>query len=444
MLKNIPELLEAKQFAELRKILAEANIVDIAELFDELSEEDSVRIFRLLPKSEAADVFSYMETDAQKRIVDGITDRELSGIVDDLFLDDAVDFIEEMPANVVKRVLASAGGQKRALINRFLQYEEDSAGGLMTIEFVGLKKEMTVSAAFDTIRRTGPDKETIYTCYVMDENRKLEGIVSVKTLLLSPQDALVGDIMEPRVVFVSTDDDKEEIVNIFQKYDLLSLPVVDRERRLVGIITIDDAVEVLQQENTEDFELMAAVTPSETPYLKTGVFSHARRRVFWLLLLMLSSAFAGTILTRFQDSFAVMPILVSFMPMLMNTGGNCGSQASTLIIRGLSLGEIRGRDTLRVWWREIRIAILVGIVLAAVNLVRIWLFYDHNFALGLSVSLSLLATVVIAKSVGCLLPIGAKKLGLDPAIMASPIITTVVDICALALYFSVAKMILGI
>lgn len=444
MLKNIPELLEAKQFAELRKILAEANIVDIAELFDELSEEDSVRIFRLLPKSEAADVFSYMETDAQKRIVDGITDRELSGIVDDLFLDDAVDFIEEMPANVVKRVLASAGGQKRALINRFLQYEEDSAGGLMTIEFVGLKKEMTVSAAFDTIRRTGPDKETIYTCYVMDENRKLEGIVSVKTLLLSPKDALVGDIMEPRVVFVSTDDDKEEIVNIFQKYDLLSLPVVDRERRLVGIITIDDAVEVLQQENTEDFELMAAVTPSETPYLKTGVFSHARRRVFWLLLLMLSSAFAGTILTRFQDSFAVMPILVSFMPMLMNTGGNCGSQASTLIIRGLSLGEIRGRDTLRVWWREIRIAILVGIVLAAVNLVRIWLFYDHNFALGLSVSLSLLATVIIAKSVGCLLPIGAKKLGLDPAIMASPIITTVVDICALALYFSVAKMILGI
>ncbi len=444
MLKNIPELLAARQYADLRKILAEANIVDVAELFDELSEEDSVLVFRLLPKSEAADVFSYMEKDAQKRIVDGITDRELSGIIDNLFLDDAVDFIEEMPANVVKRVLASAGGQKRALINRFLQYEEDTAGSLMTIEFVGLKKEMTVASAFDTIRRTGPDKETIYTCYVMDENRKLEGIVSVKTLLLSSQDALVGDIMEPRVVFVSTDDDKQEIVNIFQKYDLLSLPVVDRERRLVGIITIDDAVEVLQQENTEDFELMAAVTPSEDPYLKTGVISHARRRVFWLLLLMLSSAFSGTILTRFQDAFAVMPILVSFMPMLMNTGGNCGSQASTLIIRGLSLGEIQGRDTLRVWWREVRIALLVGIVLAAVNLARIWFFYDHDLALGLSVSISLLATVIIAKSVGCLLPIGAKKLGLDPAIMASPIITTVVDICALALYFSVATVILGI
>ncbi len=444
MLQNIPELLAERRYAALRKILAEANIVDVAELFDELPEESCVLVFRLLPKETAADVFSYMEKDAQKRIVDGITDRELSGIIDDLFLDDAVDFIEEMPANVVKRVLASAGGQKRALINRFLRYKEDSAGSLMTIEFVGLKKEMTVSAAFDTIRRTGPDKETIYTCYVMDENRKLEGIVSVKTLLLSPMDALVGDIMDTHVVFVSTEDDREEIVNIFQKYDLLSLPVVDLERRLVGIITIDDAVEVLQQENTEDFSLMAAVTPSETPYLKTGVFSHARRRVFWLLLLMLSSAFSGTILTRFQDSFAVMPILVSFMPMLMNTGGNCGSQASTLIIRGLSLGEIRGRDTLRVWWREVRVAVLVGVVLALVNLVRIWLFYDHDMNLGLSVSVSLLATVVIAKSVGCLLPIGAKKLGLDPAIMASPIITTVVDICALALYFSVAKMILHI
>ncbi len=444
MLEKILELMENRRFAEVRKLLAEANIVDVAELFDELDDTESVLVFRLLPKGTAADVFSYMEPDAQKHIVEGITDRELSGILDDLFLDDAVDFIEEMPANVVKRVLANADGQKRALINRFLQYEEDSAGSLMTIEFVGLKKEMTVAAAFDTIRRTGPDKETIYTCYVMDENRKLEGIVSVKTLLLSDMQATVGDIMDTQVMFVSTDDDKEDIANIFQKYDFLSLPVVDRERRLVGIITIDDAVEVLQQENTEDFEIMAGMTPSEAPYLKTGVFSHARRRVFWLLLLMLSSVFAGTILTKFQDSFAVMPILVSFMPMLMNTGGNCGSQASTLIIRGLSLGEIRGRDALRVWWREVRIAVLVGIVLAAVNLLRIWLFYDHNFALGAAVSLSLLATVIIAKSVGCLLPIGAKKLGLDPAIMASPIITTIVDICALALYFTVAKMILHI
>lgn len=444
MLKNIQELLSARQYAQLRKILAEANIVDMAELFAELPEESCVLVFRLLPKETAADVFSYIEPDAQKRIVDGITDRELSGIIDDLFLDDAVDFIEEMPANVVKRVLASAGGQKRALINRFLRYQEDSAGSLMTIEFVGLKKEMTVAAAFDTIRRTGPDKETIYTCYVMDENRKLEGIVSVKTLLLSAQDALVGEIMDTQVIFVSTDDDKEDVANIFQKYDFLSLPVVDRERRLVGIITIDDAVEVLQQENTEDISLMAAVTPSEAPYLKTSVLSHARGRVFWLLLLMLSSTFSGAILTRFEDSFAVMPVLVSFMPMLMNTGGNCGSQSSALIIRGLSLGEIRGRDTLRIWWCEVRVAVLVGVVLAVVNMARIWLFYDHNTALGLAVSISLLATVIIAKSVGCLLPIGAKKLGLDPAIMASPIITTVVDICALALYFSVAKMVLHI
>ena len=429
---------------EIRARLEEANIVDIAELFDEVDDEYIVVIFRLLPKGMAADVFSYMETDTQKHIVESITDRELSGIIDELFLDDAVDFIEEMPANVVKRVLANTDRQKRALINRFLNYEEDSAGSLMTIEFVGLKKEMTVREAFDTIRRTGPDKETIYTCYVMNENRKLEGIVSAKDLMLAHIDEKVEDIMDTNVIYVSTDEDRETIANLFQKYDFLSLPVVDRERRLVGIITIDDAVEALQQENTEDFELMAAMTPSEAPYLKTGVFDHARRRVLWLILLMLSSIFAGSILTKFQDSFAVMPILVSFMPMLMNTGGNCGSQASTLIIRGLSLGEIEGRDAFKVWWREVRIAVLCGVVLALVSLLRIYLFYDHNFALGLVVALSLLATVIIAKSVGCLLPIGAKKLGLDPAIMASPIITTIVDICALALYFTIAKMILHI
>jgi len=443
MLTTITELLESKKYADVRTILAEGNTVDIAELFDELSENDAVLVFRLLPKEIAADVFSYMETDAQMHIVESITDRELSGILDDLFIDDAVDFIEEMPANVVKRVLKNTTGEKRALINRFLKYEEDTAGSLMTIEFVGLKKEMTVQDAFDTIRRTGPDKETIYTCYVMNENRRLEGIVSVKTLLLSDKEALIGDIMDTNVIFVSTDDDKEEITSIFQKYDFLSLPVVDRERRLVGIITIDDAVEALQQENTEDFELMAAMTPSEAPYLKISAFGHAKRRVFWLLLLMLSSAISGTILEAFQDSFAVMPILVSFIPMLMNTGGNCGSQASTLIIRGLSLGEIQGRDTLRVWWREARVAVLCGVVLAGVNLLRIWLF-DGDFILGFVVSISLLATVILAKSVGCLLPIGAKKLGLDPAIMASPIITTIVDICALALYFSVAKVILHI
>lgn len=443
MLKTTLDLLSSRRYGALRTLLADSNIVDIAELFDELDENDSLLVFRLLPKEMAADVFSYMDKDAQKHIVESITDRELSGIIENLFLDDAVDFIEEMPASVVKRVLKNATGEKRALLNRFLNYAEDSAGSLMTIEFVGLKKEMTVQDAFDTIRRTGPDKETIYTCYVMDENRKLEGIVSVKTLLLSDKDAKIASIMDTQVIFVSTDDDKEEITALFQKYDFLSLPVVDRERRLVGIITIDDAVEALQQENTEDFELMAALTPSEEPYLKTGVFGHARRRVVWLLLLMLSSALSGTILTSFEDAFKVMPILVSFIPMLMNTGGNCGSQASTLIIRGLSLGEIEGRDTLRVWWREARVAVLCGIVLSCVNLLRIWIF-EGDFLLGLVVSVSLLATVVLAKSVGCLLPIGAKKLGLDPAIMASPIITTIVDICALALYFTVAKFMLHI
>ena len=444
MLEKILELVGNRQFSAVRAMLADANIVDVAELFESLDEADAVVVFRLLPKEKAADVFSYMSKEIQKRIVEGITDVELSGIVQDLFIDDAVDFIEEMPANVVRRVLSNTNHETRALINRFLQYKEDSAGSLMTIEFVGLKKEMTVADAFSTIRKTGPDKETIYTCYVMDDRRKLEGIVTVKDLLLSDSAALVGDIMDTKVIFVSTDDDKEEIAGLFQKYDFLSLPVVDKERRLVGIITIDDAVEVLQQENTEDFEIMAAVTPSEAPYLKTSVFSHAKHRVVWLMLLMLSATFSGAILAKFETSFQVLPSLVTFLPMLMDTGGNCGAQASTLVIRGLALGEIRGKDFLKVWWKEIRVAMLVGLVLALINIIRTWLIYDHNLLLAVSVSMSLFITVMIAKSVGCLLPIAAKQLRLDPAIMASPLITTVVDACALMVYFSIAKLVLHI
>ncbi|MDD6309183.1 MAG: magnesium transporter [Clostridia bacterium] len=444
MLEKILELVGNRQFSAVRAMLADANIVDVAELFESLDEADAVVVFRLLPKEKAADVFSYMSKEIQKRIVEGITDVELSGIVQDLFIDDAVDFIEEMPANVVRRVLSNTNHETRALINRFLQYKEDSAGSLMTIEFVGLKKEMTVADAFSTIRKTGPDKETIYTCYVMDDRRKLEGIVTVKDLLLSDSAALVGDIMDTKVIFVSTDDDKEEIAGLFQKYDFLSLPVVDKERRLVGIITIDDAVEVLQQENTEDFEIMAAVTPSEAPYLKTSVFSHAKHRVVWLMLLMLSATFSGAILAKFETAFQVLPSLVTFLPMLMDTGGNCGAQASTLVIRGLALGEIRGKDFLKVWWKEIRVAMLVGLVLALINIIRTWLIYDHNLLLAVAVSMSLFITVMIAKSVGCLLPIAAKQLRLDPAIMASPLITTMVDACALMVYFSIAKLVLHI
>ena len=444
MLEKILELTAQHRFQEVRRLLEEMNAVDVAELFESLEEAEAVMVFRLLPKREAAEVFSYMSADVQKNIVQGITDRELSVIIDDLFIDDAVDFIEEMPASVVKRVLANADRETRTLINRFLQYEEDSAGSLMTIEFVGLKKEMTVQDAFETIRRTGPDKETIYTCYVMSPSRKLEGVVTVKDLLLNDYQTLVGDIMDTHVIYAQTDDDKEEIANLFHKYDFLSLPVVDKERRLVGIITIDDAVEVLQQENTEDFEIMAAVTPSEAPYLKTSVFEHAKNRTLWLLLLMLSATLSGAILTRFQTAFEVMPILVSFIPMLMNTGGNCGSQASTLMIRGLALGEIRARDFLRVWFKEIRVALIVGLALAFINIFYTYFLYGHNLLLAVAVSVSLYATVLIAKSIGCLLPIGAEKLKLDPALMASPIITTLVDICALFIYFTVAKAILNL
>ena len=443
MYEKVKNLLDERKFSAIREVLSEENPVDVALMFEEVEEEDFIRIFRLLPKEEAADVFSYMSKESQQMVVQFITDRELSGIIDELFLDDTVDLIEEMPANVVKKVLANTSREKRALINRFLQYKEDSAGSLMTIEFVDLKKEMTVEEAFAHIRKTGVDKETIYTCYVTDKNRKLEGVLTVKDLLLSDYKDILGDIMDTNVIYAHTEDDKENVANTFNKYDLLSLPVVDREERLVGIVTIDDAIDVIQEENTEDFEKMAAITPSDEPYLKTKVTHHAKNRVIWLLVLMVSATFTGAIITRFENAFTVLPALVSFIPMLMDTGGNCGSQTSTLIIRGMALDEIRGRDFLRVWWKEISVAVLVGAVLAAFNIVRIYLLNGRDIFLALTVSLSLYATVIIAQSVGCLLPIGAKKIGLDPAVAASPIITTIVDACALSIYFMIAKAILG-
>jgi len=441
--EKVKELLNERKISAIREVFSNENPVDIALMFEDIPEEDFVRIFRLLPKGEAADVFSYMSKEAQQTAVELITDRELSGIIDELFLDDTVDLIEEMPANVVKRVLANTDRQKRALINRFLQYKDDSAGSIMTIEFVDLKKEMTVEEAFAHIRRTGVDKETIYTCYVTDKNRKLEGVVTVKTLLLSDYSDCIGDIMDTNIIFATTEDDKEGVANDFNKYDLLSIPVVDKETRLVGIITIDDAVDVIQEENTEDFEKMAAITPSDEPYLKTKVTMHAKNRVVWLLILMISATFTGAIITMFESAFTVLPALVSFIPMLMDTGGNCGSQTSTLVIRGMALGEIRGRDVFMVWWKEVSVALLVGAVLAIFNIVRIYLLNGRDISLALAVSLSLYATVIIAQSVGCLLPIGAKKIGLDPAVAASPIITTIVDACALTIYFMIAKSILG-
>lgn len=444
MHKNLSELILNRDFQAVKDALSEMNVVDIAELFESLSEEDVLKIFRLMPKEMAAEAFAYMSKDMQQQIVESITDRELSGIIDELFLDDTVDFIEEMPANVVKKVLANATESKRRLINQFLQYHEDSAGSLMTIEFVNLKKEMTVLEAFAQIRRTGVDKETIYTCYVTDKNRKLEGCVTAKTLLLSDESAKIGDIMDTNVIFAYTSDDKEDIAKIFHKYNLLSIPVVDMEKRLVGIITIDDAIEVLQDENTEDFEKMAAVTPSEKPYLKTSALTHSKHRIPWLFILMISATFTGTIITKFESAFKIVPALVAFIPMLMDTGGNCGSQVSTLIIRGMALNEIRGRDVFRVWWKEIRVSLIIGVVLASVNGVRIWLMQGRDLTLSFTVALSLMATVIISESVGCLLPIAAKQLKVDPAIMAAPIITTVIDAFSLMIYFSIAKAVMGI
>ncbi len=385
-----------------------------------------------------------MSSEAQKNIVESMTDRELSGIIDELFLDDTVDLIEEMPASVVKKVLANTFGEKRSLIYRFLEYKEDSAGSIMTIEFVDLKKEMTVEKAFEHIRKTGVDKETIYTCYVIDANRVLEGVITVKDLLLAAPSDIVGDIMDTNIIYATTDEDKEDVAHIFHKYDFMSLPVVDKEKRLVGIVTFDDAMDVMEEENTEDFEKMAAIMPSERPYLKTSIFEHAKHRIVWLMVLMISATFTGAIISSFEDAFKVIPVLVAFIPMLMDTGGNSGSQTSTLIIRGMALGEIEGRDVLRVWWHEIAVSLILGAALAAVSILKTYFLNGRDMWLSITVSLSLYATVIIAQSIGCLLPIAVKKVGLDPAVAASPIITTIVDACALSIYFAVAKAFMGL
>ena len=444
MYEKISELLTGRKFAEIRKLLSDANPVDIAQMFEELDEEDVIRVFRLLPKEVAAETFSYMSSEAQKNIVESMTDRELSGIIDELFLDDTVDLIEEMPASVVKKVLANTFGEKRSLINRFLQYKEDSAGSIMTIEFVDLKKEMTVEKAFEHIRKTGVDKETIYTCYVIDANRVLEGVITVKDLLLAAPSDIVDDIMDTNIIYATTDEDKEDVAHIFHKYDFMSLPVVDKEKRLVGIVTFDDAMDVMEEENTEDFEKMAAIMPSERPYLKTSIFEHAKHRIVWLMVLMISATFTGAIISSFEDAFKVIPVLVAFIPMLMDTGGNSGSQTSTLIIRGMALGEIEGRDVLRVWWHEIAVSLILGAALASVSILKTYFLNGGNIRLSVTVSLSLYATVIIAQSIGCLLPIAVKKVGLDPAVAASPIITTIVGACALSIYFAVAKTFMGL
>lgn len=441
--EEVIELLENKRYTNLYKYLKQLNNQDISLLFEELSPEDIVLLFRLLPKDEAAEVFSYMDPDLQEQLINNLTDKELKLVIDELFMDDTVDLIEEMPSNVVKRILKTVNKEDRKTINELLKYPSDSAGSIMTTEFVDLKINMTVEDAFKKIKKIGLNKETVYTCYVLDIKRVIIGIVDIKDLLLADRDALIKDIMETNVVTVNTLEDKEEVTKLFDKYDLVALPVVDKENRLVGIVTIDDAIDVLQDETTEDFELMAAMTPTEDSYFKTSVFKHARNRILWLLLLMVSSMITGGILTHYEEAFAAVPLLVSFIPMIMGTGGNCGSQSSTLIIRGMAVDEIEPKDFFRAIWKEFRVALLAGTALAIVNGIRIMIQYG-NLKIAIVLGLTLIGTACLAKMLGCALPMLAKKLKIDPAIMAAPIISTILDSCSILIYFNIAVAILHI
>lgn len=442
--EELQELLERKDYRSLRAALAEENEVDIADFIEEVPKDRAVVVFRSLPKELAAEVFSNLPADKQQIIINAFTDAELAAIVEELYVDDAVDMLEELPANVVKRVLKNAHPDTRKLINQFLNYPENSVGSIMTAEFMDLKKTMTVEAAIKHIRRTGEDSEMIYTCYVTDAGRRLEGVVTVRELLVSRDDVFVGDLMEADVITAETTEDREEVVAQMQRYGFISMPVVDKEQRLVGIVTVDDVMDVMEEEATEDFEKMAAMAPSEKPYLKTGVFSLAKHRIMWLLILMISGMITGGILGHYEAAFAALPLLVTFIPMLTDTGGNAGSQSSTLIIRGMAVGDIELSDFFKVFWKELRVSMLVGVSLSAVNFVRLLITYPGNIVMALTVSLTLIVTVMLAKTVGGLLPMVAKICHADPAIMAAPLITTIVDAISLVVYFNIAEALLRI
>ena len=400
--------------------------------------------FRMLPKDLAVEVFAHFSIEQQRDLVNTMTDKELNFILDELFFDDMIDLLEEMPANIVNKILMQSSSEERKLINQFLKYPPDSAGSIMTIEYVELKKTMTVREAMAHIKETGLSKETVYTCYVTDRNRKLEGIISLRILVVSDENALIEDLMEDEVIFVETHDDQETVAAVFVKYGFLAIPVVDKEHRLTGIITVDDIMDVMEQEATEDFQRMAAMAPSEEPYMDSGIFTLARQRIVWLLILMIAATFTGHIITSFEDVLGSVVILTSFIPMLMNTGGSSGSQASTLVIRGLATGEIELKDVFKVLWKEFRISLLVGITLAIVNFGRLMLIEKVEIHIALTVSLTLIVTIVIAKIIGSLAPLAAKKLKLDPAIMAGPLITTFVDAVTLTVYFSFASILLNL
>ncbi len=438
------ELLAAGKFGTLKSELNELNEVDIAEFFGSLEPKQQLLVFRILSKDMSAEVFAYLEPDDQINIVNLITDRELSELVDELFLDDTVDFLEEVPANVVTRVLKAADKETRQLINRFLSYPENSAGSIMTIEMVQLHDYLTVEEAIENIRRTGIDKETIYTCYCIDKARHLVGTIDLSELIFNDGNTLLSDIMEEdaSLISVNTHDDQEYVAEIVTKYDLLSVPVTDKENRLVGIVTIDDVIDVIEEEVTEDFEKMAAMTPSDDEYLKTGVFKLAKNRIVWLLILMISGTFTGKIIEGYETLLAGFVALTASMPMLMGTGGNAGSQASTLIIRGLAVGEIEIKDYFKIVMKELRVAAVCGVVLGAANILRMYLFSEGTFEVFLVVSVAMFIAIVVAKLIGCSLPIFAKIVKLDPALMAGPMIATLVDIVTLVIYFALAKVFL--
>ena len=443
-LEELIRLLDAKQYTNLRQFLADLNEADIAFLMEELEAEGMLKVFRILPKDLAADVFSYLETDSQEFIINSLTDREAGSIIDNLMADDAVDFLEEMPANVVERLLANANPDTRRAVNQLLRYPEDSAGSIMTVEYVSLKGNLTVNQAIERIRAIGLDSETSNICYVLDAGRELVGTVALRYLLLSQGNEIIADIMHENVIAVNTLMDQEQVAAQFKKYDFMAMPVVDNENRMVGIITVDDIVDIMEEETTEDMEKMAAIVPSDKPYMRTTVGETFKKRIPWLLLLMVSATFTGAIIASFEDALSVYAVLVAFIPMLMDTGGNAGGQVSVTVIRGLSLGEITYRDVPRGGWKEIRVALLCGGTLAAANFVKLMLLDRVGMLVAFTVCLTLVAAVLMAMLVGCLLPIGAKKIGFDPAVMASPFITTIVDALSLLVYFRFATILLGI
>ena len=443
-MEKILDYIKAGKPVNARSALLEMNVVDIATLLEDVDRDDLVILFRILPKDTAAEVFSYLNKVDRAHIIESLTDKEISGIIDKLFMDDTVDFIEEMPANIVKKVLKNTDDDTRKMINSLLSYPDDSAGSIMTTEFVDIKKEMTVMDAIAHIRKTGVDKETIDTLYVIDSNRKLEGIVPIRKILLSDENLLIEDIMDTNFVYIYTLDDQEDVASMFKKYDYFSMPVTDSENRLVGIITIDDILDIIEEENEEDFAKMNALAPSDEEYLDSSVYSLAKQRIMWLLILMISATFTGIIIRQYESVLSSVVILASFIPMLMDTGGNSGSQSSTLIIRGLALGELEITDYPKIIWKEFRVSILVGLVLAFINFLRIYLLERVDFIVSLTVCISLFATVVLAKVVGGMLPLIAKKFKLDPAIMAAPLVTTIVDTFALMVYFSTATLLMGL